>query len=135
MSVEGHGIGPTKLDAKNWLFIGCREAGQRAAILYTIIENCRRLKIETREYIEDVLTRLPGMKESEVVSLIPANWPRDCQGKPPPEAQTRQGKSHRSTDHAYSAVIERATSLLNSARLYSSTIGGHFNRLPSLVWS
>ena len=75
-------IRPTKLGAKNWLFIGCREAGQRAAILYTIVENCRRLKIDTREYLEDVLTRLPGMKESEVVSLIPANWLRARQGKP-----------------------------------------------------
>ena len=75
-------IRPTKLGAKNWLFIGCREAGQRAAILYTIVENCRRLKIDTREYLEDVPTRLPGMKESEVVSLIPANWLRARQGKP-----------------------------------------------------
>ena len=75
-------IRPTKLGAKNWLFIGCREAGQRAAILYTIIENCRRLKIDTREYLEEVLTRLPGMKESEVAALIPANWLRARQGKP-----------------------------------------------------
>jgi transposase len=75
-------IRPTKLGAKNWLFIGCREAGQRAAILYTIIENCRRLKIDTREYLEDVLTRLPAMKDSEVVTLIPANWLRARQGKP-----------------------------------------------------
>jgi transposase len=75
-------IRPTKLGAKNWLFIGCREAGQRAAILYTIVENCRRLKIDTREYLEEVLTRLPGMKESEVVALIPANWLRARQGKP-----------------------------------------------------
>jgi transposase len=75
-------IRPTKLGAKNWLFIGCREAGQRAAILYTVVENCRRLGIDTREYLEDVLTRLPAMKESEVVALTPANWLRARQGKP-----------------------------------------------------
>lgn len=75
-------IRPTKLGAKNWLFIGCREAGQRAAILYTIVENCRRLGIDTREYLEDVLTRLPAMKDSEAVTLIPANWLRARQGKP-----------------------------------------------------
>jgi transposase len=40
-------IRPTKLGAKNWLFIGCGEAGQRAAILYTVVENCRRLGIDT----------------------------------------------------------------------------------------
>jgi hypothetical protein len=41
-------------------------------ILYTIVENCRRLGIDTREYLEDVLTRLPGMKASEAVHLTPA---------------------------------------------------------------
>lgn len=74
-------IRPTKLGAKNWLFIGCREAGQKAAILYTIVENCRRLGIDTREYLEDVLTRLPAMKDREAVELIPENWLRARQGK------------------------------------------------------
>jgi len=75
-------IRPTKLGAKNWLFIGCREAGQRAAILYTVVENCRRLGIDTREYLEDVLTRLPGMTVSEAIHLTPANWLRSRQGRP-----------------------------------------------------
>ena len=74
-------IRPTKLGAKNWLFIGCAEAGQKAAILYTIVENCRRLGIDTRAYLEDVLTRLPGMKANEAVNLTPANWLRARQGK------------------------------------------------------
>lgn len=75
-------IRPTKLGAKNWLFIGCAQAGQKAAILYTIVEDCRRLGIDTREYLEDVLTRPPGMKASEAVHLTPANWLRARQGKP-----------------------------------------------------
>ena len=74
-------IRPTKLGAKNWLFIGCREAGQKAAILYTIVENCRRLGIDTREYLEDALTRLPAMKASEVDQLVPENWLQARQGK------------------------------------------------------
>ncbi len=75
-------IRPTKLGAKNWLFIGCAEAGQKAAIPYTIVEDCRRLGIDTRAYLEDLLTRLPGMKAGEAVQLTPANWPRARQGKP-----------------------------------------------------
>ena len=74
-------IRPTKLGAKNWLFIGCEGAGQKAAILYTIVENCRRLGINTREYLEDVLTRLPAMMASEVATLIPANWLKARSGK------------------------------------------------------
>ncbi|MBB5353791.1 hypothetical protein HNR46_004053 [Haloferula luteola] len=74
-------IWPTRLGDKNWLFIGCRQAGQKAAILYTIVENCRRLSIDTLEYHEDVLTRLPAMKTSEVDLLVPGKWLQAQQGK------------------------------------------------------
>lgn len=67
-------IRPTKLGAKNWLFIGSEASGEKTAILYTIIENCRREHIDPSEYLEDVLTRLPDMMASEVAILTPANW-------------------------------------------------------------
>jgi transposase len=70
-------IRPTKLGAKNWLFIGAEHAGEKSAILYTLVENCRRLGIDPRTYFEDVLTRLPVMKASEAASLTPANWLRE----------------------------------------------------------
>jgi len=74
-------IRPTKLGAKNWLFIGNEESGQKCAILYTIVENCRRLGISPKEYLADVLTRLPAMKATEAASLTPANWLRARSGK------------------------------------------------------
>ncbi len=67
-------IHPTKLGAKNWLFLGNVKSGEKCAILHTIVENCRRLGINTREYLEDVLTRLPAMKASEAADLTPAKW-------------------------------------------------------------
>jgi transposase len=69
-------IRPTKLGAKNWIFVGRETAGEKTAILYTVVENCRRLAIDPREYLEDVLTRLPAMKAVEAASLTPANWLR-----------------------------------------------------------
>jgi len=79
-SVE-NAIRPTKLGAKNWLFLGNEESGQKCAILYTIVENCRRLSINPKEYLTDVLTRLPAMMASEAASLTPANWLRARSGK------------------------------------------------------
>ena len=35
-------IRPTAVGKKNWLFIGEAGAGQRGAIIYTVIETCRR---------------------------------------------------------------------------------------------
>jgi hypothetical protein len=56
-------------------------AGQKCAILYTIVENCRRLGIAPRDYLEDVLTRLPGMKANEVAALTPSAWLKVRGGK------------------------------------------------------
>ena len=52
-------IRPTALGKKNWLFIGDADAGERGAIIYTIIESCRRRGIDPYAYLKDVLTRLP----------------------------------------------------------------------------
>jgi hypothetical protein len=40
-----------------------------------------RLGINPRDYFEDVLTRLPGMKASEAASLTPTNWLKVRGGK------------------------------------------------------
>jgi transposase len=67
-------IRPTKLGSKNWMFIGSGEAGETTAILYTIVENCRRLGIAPADYLTDVLERLPGMTAREGNRLTPAVW-------------------------------------------------------------
>ena len=67
-------IRPTALGKKNWLFVGEAGAGQRGAILYTLIESCRRCGINPYAYLRDVLTRLPNMTNHQVIDLTPANW-------------------------------------------------------------
>jgi transposase len=39
-------IRPTAVGKKNWLFFGDADAGERSAIIYSIIESCRRHGIE-----------------------------------------------------------------------------------------
>jgi transposase len=70
-------IRPTAVGKKNWLFIGEAEAGERSAILFTIIENCRRLEINPYEYLRDVLTRLPRMTNQQLSTVIPSAWARE----------------------------------------------------------
>jgi transposase len=67
-------IRPTAVGKKNWLFIGHPEAGQRSAIIYTILATCKAHGIDPCEYLRDVLSRLPSMKITEVDQLTPANW-------------------------------------------------------------
>lgn len=67
-------IRPTAVGKKNWLFIGAANAGQCSAILYTIIESCRRRSINPFEYLRDVLTRLPSMTNWQIKDITPAAW-------------------------------------------------------------
>ena len=69
-------IRPTAVGKKNWLFVGHAETGQRSAILYSLIESCRRRGVEPYAYLRDVLTRLPTMTDWTVGALTPATWAR-----------------------------------------------------------
>lgn len=74
-------IRPTALGKKNWLFVGEANAGNRSAILYTIIESCRRRGIEPYAYLREVLTRLPHMTNRQIPDIIPAAWGKTPQQK------------------------------------------------------
>jgi transposase len=67
-------IRPSAVGKKNWLFIGHPEAGWRSAVIYSIVVSCERRGIEPWDYLRNVLTRLPAMQQSELHSLLPANW-------------------------------------------------------------
>jgi hypothetical protein len=76
-------IRPTAVGKKNWLFIGDAEAGERSAIMFTIIEACRRRGINPFEYLRDVFTRMPLMDAKEYVSLTPEVWMKENQPAKP----------------------------------------------------
>ena len=67
-------IRPTALGKKNWLFIGDADAGQRSAIIYTVIESCRRRGLDPYAYLRDLLTRLPNLTNRQIPEVVPAVW-------------------------------------------------------------
>jgi len=74
-NVVENSIRPTKLGAKNWLFIGHPDAGDRSAIIYSLVVSCRRHGIDPLAYLRDVLTRLPAMtNRDDLRALTPSRW-------------------------------------------------------------
>jgi len=67
-------IRPTALGKKNWLFIGDAAAGERGAILYTIVESCRRRGLDPQRYLRAVLTALPKLTNWQVKDWTPEAW-------------------------------------------------------------
>ena len=70
-------IRPTAIGKKNWLFIGEAQAGERSAIIYTIIEACRRRGLDPFAYLRDVFTRLPTMTNWQVKDITPEAWAKE----------------------------------------------------------
>ena len=54
--------------------VGKAGTGDHQAILYTIIECCRRRNINPYTYLRDVLTRLPRMTNHQIPEVRPAAW-------------------------------------------------------------
>jgi len=67
-------IRPSALGKKNWLFIGHPDAGWRTAVIYSILQSCRRRGVEPQQYLTDLFSRLPNMKITEVRTLTPSRW-------------------------------------------------------------
>jgi transposase len=45
---------------KNWLHIGSQEAGPKIAAILSVMETSKRLQINLRKYLNDVLPKLPS---------------------------------------------------------------------------
>jgi len=69
-------IRPSALGKKNWLFVGHPEAGERSAVIYTLLGSCRRHGINTFNYLKDLFTRLPAAKITQIKEFTPAAWAR-----------------------------------------------------------
>ena len=68
-------IRPSAIGKKNWLFIGHPDAGQRSAIIYSIVVSCQRHGKDPHAYMKDVLARLPAMSnQDDLTPLLPINW-------------------------------------------------------------
>lgn len=60
---------------KNYLFLGSQTGGERAAILYTIIETARMNGLDPQGYIAAVINRMArGHSNTRIDELLPWNW-------------------------------------------------------------
>ncbi len=67
-------IRPIALGRKNWMFLGSESGGKTAAILMSFTATCRKLKIDTWQYLKDVLQRINTHPMSKIDDLLPDQW-------------------------------------------------------------
>ena len=59
-------IRPISVGRKNWLFAGSLRAGQRAAVIMSLIQSAKLCGHEPYRYLRDVLERLPTQPASRI---------------------------------------------------------------------
>jgi transposase len=67
-SIRGMGIG-----RRNFLFFGSDSGGQRAAIIYSLIETCKLNNIDSQRYLQYVLERIADHPINRIEELLPWN--------------------------------------------------------------
>jgi hypothetical protein len=64
------------LGRKAWLFAGSDRGGERAAVMYTLIQTAKLNNIDPRSWLADVLARIADHKITNLAALLPWNWHR-----------------------------------------------------------
>ncbi len=62
------------LGRKNWLFAGSDTGGERAAVVYSLIETCKLNGVDPEAYLRDVLTRIAEHPINRIAELLPWHW-------------------------------------------------------------
>jgi transposase len=78
-NVAERAVRPLALGRKNWLFVGNEEAGEAAAVILTLVQSCRAIKVNPREYLEDIMKRLMDHNSQRLEELLPAQWKNNRQ--------------------------------------------------------
>jgi len=70
-------IRPLALGRKNYLFCGNHDAAENAAIMYSLLGSCKACDVNPREWLTDVLTRIPEYNANydlDLADLLPHKW-------------------------------------------------------------
>jgi transposase len=62
------------LGRKAWLFAGSERGGERAAIMYTLIQTAKLNDVDPQVWLADVLRRINDQPVSKLDELLPWNW-------------------------------------------------------------
>jgi transposase len=65
---------PWCLGRRNWLFVGSQLAGERAAVVTSLLQSAKLNGHDPWAYLKDVLTRLPTQLNSRLDELLPHRW-------------------------------------------------------------
>lgn len=73
-NVAERAVRPLAIGRKNWLIVGNEAGGEAAAVILSLVQICRGLGVNPREYLEDVMQRLMSHPVNKLCELLPDQW-------------------------------------------------------------
>lgn len=73
-NVAERAVRPLAIGRKNWLFVGNERGGEATAILLSLIQSCRAIGVNPRDYLEDIMRRLQSHPANKLYELLPDQW-------------------------------------------------------------
>jgi hypothetical protein len=67
-------IRPVAIGRKNYLFAGSHEGARRAAIIYSLLNTCKKNNINPATWLQDVLNRITDYPINKLEILLPNKW-------------------------------------------------------------
>lgn len=70
-------IRPITLGRKNWMFCGNHEAVRNMCVVASLLATCRNHNVNPRDYLNDVISRMPYMQQApneNLVAMLPHRW-------------------------------------------------------------
>jgi len=67
-------IRPLAIGRKNWLFVGSEGGAEAAGVALSLIQSCRFLQVNPRDYLEDVMRSLLDHPANRLYELLPDQW-------------------------------------------------------------
>ena len=65
------------LGRKAWLFAGSDRGGERAALMYTLIQTAKLNDVDPQAWLADVLARIPDHSVNRLDELLPWHWAKE----------------------------------------------------------
>lgn len=73
-NVAERAVRPLAIGRKNWMFVGSEDGGEAAAIILSLVQSCRAIGVNPRDYLEDVMRRLMSHNSQKLHELLPDQW-------------------------------------------------------------
>ena len=91
-NVAERAVRPLAIGRKNWLFVGSEDGGEATAVVFTLIQSCRAVGVNPREYLEDVMRRLMSHNSQKLNELLPDQWLKNHPNPSVVATATKQSK-------------------------------------------